>query len=93
MAQENQDSNNKPQRARGVVKRFNNEKGFGFITCDDDSGDVFVHQTEIYCEGFRSLATTTAMEAAHTKHLDVQYSSYYISHFFLTHCTVMGHVL
>ena len=62
MAQENAESNNKAQRAKGIVKRFNNEKGFGFITCDDGSGDVFVHQTEIYCDGFRSLAEGESVE-------------------------------
>jgi CspA family cold shock protein len=39
----------------GTVKWFNPEKGFGFITQDGESKDLFVHQTDIDREGFRSL--------------------------------------
>ncbi len=38
----------------GIVKWFNNEKGYGFIECDDGE-DVFVHFTGIQEEGFRTL--------------------------------------
>lgn len=39
----------------GTVKWFNIEKGYGFITPDDASPDVFVHHTAIAQTGFRRL--------------------------------------
>lgn len=39
----------------GRVKWFSEAKGYGFVACDDDSPDVFVHHTGIKMEGFKTL--------------------------------------
>lgn len=41
--------------ADGTVKWFSNEKGYGFITPEDGSKDLFVHFSSISGEGYRSL--------------------------------------
>jgi CspA family cold shock protein len=47
---------------KGKVKWFNNQKGYGFITREDGSGDVFVHYSAMTGNGFKSLAEGDAVE-------------------------------
>lgn len=46
----------------GTCKWFNAEKGYGFLTPDDGSPDIFVHQSTIHADGFRSLAEGEPVE-------------------------------
>jgi cold shock CspA family protein len=46
----------------GTCKWFNIEKGYGFIAVDGEGSDIFVHQTDIYAPGFRSLAEGEQVE-------------------------------
>ena len=46
---------------RGTVKWFNNQKGYGFI-CDEQGNDVFVHQSGLKMDGFKSLEEGEAVE-------------------------------
>ena len=46
----------------GTVKWFNEAKGFGFITPDDGSADLFAHFSEIQGNGFKTLAEREKVE-------------------------------
>jgi cold shock protein len=48
--------------ATGVVKWFNNEKGYGFITPDEGGPDLFAHFSSIETDGFKSLAENHKVE-------------------------------
>ena len=47
--------------ATGIVKWFNPDKGYGFIT-QDDGPDVFVHFSAIQGEGYRNLEENQKVE-------------------------------
>jgi CspA family cold shock protein len=46
----------------GTVKWFNADKGYGFITADDGTADIFVHHSAIDMDGYRSLAENQKVE-------------------------------
>lgn len=52
---------------QGIVKWFNDAKGYGFISRQNGSGDVFVHFSAIEANGFRSLQEGQAVEFVVTK--------------------------
>ena len=41
--------------AKGTVKWYNNQKGYGFI-CDEEGKDIFVHFSGLNMEGYKTLA-------------------------------------
>lgn len=49
-------------RLRGVVKWFDDKKGYGFLTGPPGGKDVFVHFSSIVAEGYRSLVEGTKVE-------------------------------
>ncbi|PVZ85954.1 cold-shock protein [Serratia sp. S1B] len=49
-------------KIKGSVKWFNESKGFGFITPEDGSKDVFVHFSAITSNGFKTLAEGQRVE-------------------------------
>ena len=48
--------------ANGTVKWFNDAKGYGFITPDEGSKDLFVHHSSIVGDGYKSLAEGARVE-------------------------------
>ena len=48
--------------ATGLVKWVNGDKGYGFITPDDGSADVFAHFSAIQSSGYRSLEENQKVE-------------------------------
>ena len=49
-------------RAKGTVKWFNNDKGFGFITPEDGGKDLFVHHSAIQGGGYKTLDEGESVE-------------------------------
>jgi CspA family cold shock protein len=48
--------------ATGKVKWFNDQKGYGFISSEEDAKDVFVHHSVIEGEGFKTLQENESVE-------------------------------
>ena len=47
--------------AKGTVKWFNNQKGYGFI-CNEEGNDIFVHYTGLNMEGFKTVSEGDEVE-------------------------------
>jgi CspA family cold shock protein len=47
---------------KGKVKWFNDQKGYGFITPEDGSKDLFVHHSAVLMDGFKTLAENQEVE-------------------------------
>lgn len=54
--------NREGEMHNGIVKRFDDQKGYGFIKLEGLSEDIFVHQTAIKMEGFRTLYAGEAVK-------------------------------
>ncbi|KAG5619943.1 hypothetical protein H5410_005161, partial [Solanum commersonii] len=53
---------NQGNRNKGTVKLFSDQKGLRFITPNDDGDDIFIYQSAIRSDGFRSLVNGEAPE-------------------------------
>ncbi len=48
--------------SKGIIKWFNNEKGYGFINGDKVGDDIFVHYTAINLDGYKTLSEGQEVE-------------------------------
>ncbi len=47
---------------QGIVKWFNNERGFGFINIENEKKDIFVHYSQIISLGYKTLKSGEKVE-------------------------------
>lgn len=47
---------------KGKVKKFDNTKGYGFITTESEKGDIFFHYSQIQSEGYKTVCEGQAVE-------------------------------
>jgi len=52
----------KPQKTTGIVKWFNDAKGFGYLICKNTTADVFIHYSAIMTDGFKTLSEGQEVE-------------------------------
>ncbi len=50
------------EKEKGVVKWFDERKGYGFISRESGGGDIFVHHSAILGEGFKTLSEGDRVE-------------------------------
>ena len=70
------------EKMSGVVKWFNNAKGFGFITANNLRGDVFAHYSQIQMEGFLTLNSGQEVQFE----VEQTPNGYNAKNIFLTNC-------
>lgn len=47
---------------KGTVKKFDLQRGYGFITSEHEKGDIFFHYSQIKGEGFKTVAEGQSVE-------------------------------
>lgn len=52
---------------RGIVKWFDNKKGFGFLNAEGVDGDIFVHYSVVQGDGFKALYEGDAVDFDYTE--------------------------
>lgn len=47
---------------QGIVKKFNTEKGFGFISVEGKEQDIFFHYSQLQMDGYKNIAPDSKVE-------------------------------